>query len=104
VSESVMALVNVPDSQVLGEHLTQASLFGLGLAIVVTLVLWRHKRLYEGGLNVAREAKRVTWPNYAETKSATKVVIVTTAIISLILFAFDAVFQRLTAMILGIDG
>lgn len=88
----------------LGENLSQASIAGLVIAVVVTLVLWRNKKLYEQGLNIAREVKKVTWPNLEETKSATRVVIVTTLIIACILAVFDLAFQKLTALILGVDS
>lgn len=104
VSGMVMGWFNIPDAHVLGENLTQASLVGLAISSVVTLIMWRNRKLYENGLNIAREIKKVTWPTLDETKNATRTVIITTLIIAAILASFDFVFQKLTAIILGIDS
>lgn len=104
VSGMVMGWFDIPDAQVLGENLTQASLAGLLCSTVVTLILWRNRSLYENGLHIAREIKKVTWPSLDETKNATRTVIITTLIIAAILASFDFVFQKLTALILGIDS
>ena len=103
VSEMIMGWFDVPNSHLLGENFTVASGYGVGIAAVITLILYKNKDLYEHGINVARELKKVTWPNFEETRSATITVIITTLIIAAILASFDFVFERLTALILGIE-
>ena len=104
ISETVMGLFEVTNGHVLGENFTSATLYGLILGAIATILLRRNPRVYESGINVAKEVRKVTWPNFEETKSATRVVIITTLIIAMILASFDFVFQKLTALILGVDG
>jgi len=104
VSEWVMGMLDIPDQHVLGENLTQASMVGLLIGTILTIALWRNRKLYQNGLLIAREVRKVHWPSLDETKDATRVVIITTLIIAAILAVFDYVFQKLTALILGIEG
>lgn len=104
IVETFFGWFEIADTHVIGENLTMVSMYGLIGSVIITTVLWRHQKLYAGGLNVARELKKVTWPTLEETKSATRVVIVTTLIIAGILATFDFTFQRLTALILGVDS
>jgi len=104
LTETVMDLVGTQNVHVLGENLTRATVIGLVLAAATGFIAWRNKKVYEGALNVAREVKKVTWPTLDETKAATRTVVIVTIIVALILALFDAVFQRLTALILGVDG
>ena len=100
VTESIYGFVEVTNRPVLGENLSQASLIGLGAAVLVTLGMWRNKNLYESGIHIAQELKKVTWPDWPDTKYATWVVIITTLIIAVILAVFDFTFQNLTNMLL----
>lgn len=106
LSETLFALFKVVNKPVLGENLNLASMTGLVLAAVVTLGLrfWKNQSIYSWGLNIAQELKKVTWPDWQDTQYATRVVVITTVIISGILAVFDFAFQHLTAMILGIEG
>ncbi|MBR4986165.1 MAG: preprotein translocase subunit SecE [Proteobacteria bacterium] len=86
----------------MGEHVTYSTIAGIVLGVIAAIVLWRNAKVYEGALNVAREMKKVTWPTGDETKYAMKVVIATSLIVAMILFAFDMVAKELTELILGI--
>lgn len=104
LSAWVMSYIPIPalNSDIMGEHVTTSTLVGAALALVITVVLWKTPKVYEGALNVAREMKKVTWPSWDETKHAMKVVVVTTCIIASILFCFDFLAKELTDLILGI--
>jgi preprotein translocase subunit SecE len=51
---------------------------------------------------VKRETKRISWPTFAETRTATIMVIIMVTISSLFLFAADQLINVLIKMILGI--
>ncbi len=98
----IMGVLSIGDTHLIGEHVTLSTIGGGILGIITALILWRNARTYEGALNVAREMKKVTWPNGDETKHAMKVVIVMSLIVAMILFTFDFVAKELTDLILGI--
>lgn len=50
---------------------------------------------------VRSELKKVAWPNRAQIKNYTAVVVATLAIMTLLTFAYDAVFARLVLFMLG---
>lgn len=101
---SIYELVGRTDKQILGENLTETSVVGLVVALIITIFMRRNAGIYESGLNIARELKKVTWPDWEDTKGATKTTIITTLIISGILAIFDFGFEKLTAFILGIES
>jgi|JI61114C2RNA_FD_contig_31_7469476_length_1121_multi_3_in_0_out_0_1 preprotein translocase subunit SecE len=103
--ESIFALkfIEHTNRHFLGENLTEASLYGLLLAVAFILVLWRNSNIYNSGLYIAQELKKVTWPSWADTKSSTKTVIIVSVIVACILATFDFTFQRITGMILGVS-
>ena len=98
----LLSVLKVADVRLLGERVTYSTIAGIVLGVLTAVLLWRSSRIYEGALNVAREMKKVTWPNGDETKYAMKVVIATSLIVALILFCFDFVAKELTDLILGI--
>ena len=98
----LLGTVHVTDVRLMGEHVTYSTIAGIVLGVIAAIVLWRNAKVYEGALNVAREMKKVTWPTGDETKYAMKVVIATSLIVAMILFAFDMVAKELTELILGI--
>lgn len=99
----IMGMFQLADERVMGERVTYSTVAGILLAIVTTVLLWRSPRIYEGSLNVAREMKKVTWPDAEETKYSMKVVIAMSVIVALILFVFDFCSKELTDLILGIN-
>lgn len=102
VVESVFTLVEHTNRHFLGENLTEASLYGLVGAVVLSLVLWRNSNIYNACLYIAQELKKVTWPSWDDTKSATKTVVIVSVVVACILATFDFTFQRITNMILGV--
>ena len=98
----LMGWIGFGDTRLIGEHVTLSTIGGGILGIITAILLWRHAKSYEGALNVAREMKKVTWPNGDETKHAMKVVIIMALIVAAILFTFDFVAKELTDLILGI--
>ena len=103
LSALVLSLFHAADERLMGEHVTYSTIAGIVLAVVITLLLWRSPKVYEGALSVAREMKKVTWPTGDETKYAMKVVIAMSLIVAGILFTFDFVAKQLTDLILGIN-
>ncbi len=75
------------------------NIVGLAAGLATFLVLYKHKKANEFGNDVVKETRKVTWPTIPETRAATVVVIILTAIISLILGLFDYVFASLTSLI-----
>ena len=102
-SAFVMGLASVTDVRLMGEHVTYSTISGIVISIIVTILMWRSPKIYEGSLNVAREMKKVTWPTKSETVYAMKVVVATSLIVAAILFCFDVVAKELTELILGIN-
>ena len=102
-SAFVMGLASVTDVRLMGEHVTYSTISGIVISIIVTILMWRSPKIYEGSLNVAREMKKVTWPTKSETVYAMKVVVATSLIVAAILFSFDVVAKELTELILGIN-
>ena len=62
---------------------------GIGLAVMATLLTWRHKNTFTKATEITMELKKVTWPTRKETSAATMVVIVFVIIASAILGIFD---------------
>jgi preprotein translocase subunit SecE len=69
------------------------------LSIVLTVVLWRHKKSRTFAEESATELSKVTWPTRKETYANTVVVIITSAVAAVILFAFDAAWSWITDLI-----
>ena len=81
------------NSPLLGANFTTTTMIALVVALVVTIVLWKNKKVNAFLRSVVEELKKVTWPTKLETKAATVVVIVFSIIVSLILGVFDYVFS-----------
>jgi preprotein translocase subunit SecE len=81
------------DATLLGD-MTVSSVIGFGVAIAAAIYVWFNAKLKEGGLEIAAELKRVTWPSLAETRVSTIAVIIASLVASLILFFFDFVASK----------
>lgn len=81
-----------------------AFLIGSGIALVGTIYAYRRKDYFRFTTEVVTEISQVTWPTKAEIRQATIVVIVITAICSLLLFGMDQVWSYLTNLLYGIGG
>ncbi len=74
---------------------------GIGLASLVTLLVWRHDATQLSASETVAELRKVTWPTRKETSQATIVVIITVIIAAAFLQIFDAFWARVTGYILG---
>jgi preprotein translocase subunit SecE len=63
---------------------------------VVTITMWRREKVFGFVFEVAEELKKVTWPTYEETRTATWVVIAMVAIFSVGLGIYDFLVVNLT--------
>ena len=52
----------------------------------------------------AAELKKVTWPDYAQLKNATIVVLVFVTSISLVIFMMDWIIRQLVTLIMSVFG
>lgn len=89
---------NVPDPAVFGS-INLTSVIGFVISLGLGTYLFKHPRGRPFVNEVFVELRKVTWPSKKETRSATVVVLVTTAIIAMILGVFDLVWAQLTGMI-----
>ena len=96
---AVVYAADLPNPALIGSGFTLTTLLSLGLAIAAGVFAYRHPRAHAFSTDVVSELRKVSWPNRKETQSATVVVIVTTLIISGILYLFDTVWARLTGLI-----
>lgn len=101
LSAAIFATAGLRDHHLLGKQFTTSTLIGAATAMVLLLWAWRHPRIRPTINEVSDELTKVVWPDWEETRSHTKVTIVVTAIIAVILWVFDQVFGNLTSMILG---
>lgn len=81
------------------EGWTWSTMLGFAIALGLALFCWKDARVRGPATQVVEELQRVSWPTRAETRAATIAVIVATAIISIILGAFDYVWAFVTQRI-----
>lgn len=101
LSAAIFATAGMRDHHLLGKQFTTSTLVGAVVALVMLFWAWRHARIRPVINEVADELVKVVWPDWEETRNHTKVTIVVTAVIALILWVFDQIFGNLTSMILG---
>ena len=77
------------------EDLTLTSVVGFAIAVAFVLYLYFTPSMREGGLDIAAELKRVTWPSLAETRVSTIAVVIASLVAAIILFFFDFVASKL---------
>lgn len=93
---ALWALAGWINSPLLGATFTMTTLVALVIALVVTFVVWRHHTVNELSREVVQELKKVSWPDWLETRAATIVVIVFSFILAGILGGFDLIFASLS--------
>jgi preprotein translocase subunit SecE len=76
------------------ENVTLTVVIGFVLAIGAAVYVYLSPKLREGGLDIATELKRVTWPSLAETRVSTVAVVIASLVSSLVLFFFDFVASK----------
>lgn len=101
LTAAIFATAGMRDHHLLGKQFTTSTLVGAVVALVMLFWAWRHARIRPVINEVADELVKVVWPDWEETRNHTKVTIVVTAVIALILWVFDQIFGNLTSMILG---
>jgi len=89
---ALWAIVGWINAPLLGARFTTTTLIALAITATATAVLWRHKTVNGLSREVVVELKKVTWPNWLETRASTIVVIVFSFIVAAILGVFDYVF------------
>ncbi len=97
IVESVMGIMDLADP--LANYIPLADLVGLVTGLIAFIVLMKHQRASEFGLEVIKEIRKVTWPNLVDTRAATLVVIVLVLIVAFILGLFDYIFSTFTNFI-----
>lgn len=90
------------DAGIIGREFRLSDLLGISVGVLGGIALWRNERVFTLAHEVAGELRKVTWPTAAETRLNTIVVMVTTVVVSLVLWAFDTIFAALTRQIYGL--
>ncbi|MGC4116586.1 MAG: preprotein translocase subunit SecE [Myxococcales bacterium] len=94
VAKAIFAGLKLNDAQLIGEDITVTGLIGFVLAGALAAYVWFTPKLREGGLDIAAELKRVSWPSIAETRVSTIAVVIASLVSSLILFFFDFIASK----------
>lgn len=95
---ALFAGVGVNDGQLLGQQLTVTKLLGAVIGLGATVALYKNPKSIAYTNEVVAELHKVTWPTKKETQTATTVVIVTTLVMSVILFFIDNAWGALTGV------
>lgn len=96
IFDNVDALTDVA----FGNYVSVTTLIALGLAGVLTFLLYKRPDTFDYLSDVVIEMRKVTWPSWGETKRSTIIVIVFTIVLSLYLAVFDQVWKYLTDFII----
>ncbi|HEY3449126.1 MAG TPA: preprotein translocase subunit SecE [Myxococcales bacterium] len=94
VAKAIFAGLKLNDPQVLVEDLTLTAIVGFAISAGVAIYVYMNPKLREGGLDIAAELKRVSWPSIAETRVSTIAVVIASLVSSLILFFFDFIASK----------
>ena len=97
----VFSMLSIRDAHLLGKGFTMTTLVGAFAALATLFYTWRHPKVRPTINEVADELTKVVWPTWKETKDNTRITIIVTAIIAMILGVFDQVFGHLTNLILS---
>ena len=90
------------DKSLIGAQFSVSNLLGLLGGIAVVGYLWLNEKIFKIGMEIAGELRNVTWPKWAETRTSTIVVVITTVVIAAVLGLFDAIVGAVTAAIYGL--
>jgi preprotein translocase SecE subunit len=94
------ATFDIPNQRYLGSFEASA-LLGVGATMVVAIVTWKNKTIYEFCLETVSETRQVVWPSRNETRENTVIVVVVSVIMSIVLGGFDLVWAKLSNFILN---
>ena len=84
------------DIGIIGREFRLSNLVGIAVGVLGGIALWRNEQLFSLAHEVAGELRKVTWPSKTETRLLSIVVVVTTVLVSAVLWAYDAVFGAVT--------
>jgi len=87
------------DLPLIGRQFNLSNLLGLTTGVFGGILLWRHERVFTLANEVAGELRKVTWPTWEETRLSTIVVVVTTILVSVLLWLFDTAWAAITRVI-----
>ena len=96
---AIAGSAKLPDYALLGPTVTVSTLIAWAASIGVGLYYFRDEKIHTLASEVVVELRKVVWPTMQETRQATIVVVITTIIIALILYMFDAVWSGVTSWI-----
>ena len=102
LSKALAALaggLRLPDYALLGPGVTVTTVVAWGAAFGAAIWAFRNEKWHGLATEVVTELRKVVFPTWTETRQATVVVVITTIIIALILYAFDAVWSKVTSWI-----
>lgn len=99
--ESVDALRQI---SIVGESITLSTLIALALTVGLVVYLYKRSDVRRYLSEVIIELKKVTWPNWSETKRATVITIIFTVLLSAFFFGADFVWKNLTTWLLTNPG
>ena len=85
-----------PLTRPLAGEWTWCTVIGLAVAAAVALYLWTNRKTHDVSMEIASELRKVSWPNFPETRAATVAVIVASIISAVLLGLFDVLWQFLT--------
>lgn len=74
---------------ILGSNFRLGHLIAMFVSVGIAFALRKSSKVYGFSMEVGQELSKVTWPTWQETKKATRVVIITTLILSFILGFID---------------
>ncbi len=80
-------------------HENIAGEIGVVVGIVAMIIAWKNMRLRTLAMETIEELAAVTWPTKDETSTATVVVLATTVVASVVIFAMDRFWNWITNVI-----
>ena len=98
-----MVTAGLANQPVLGEGVSASALYSGIITMVLGIVLWRHRLVFDFCLETVQETRKVVWPTKQETRDHTVVVVITSFIFAFFLWSFDQVWKKLFAVILDLD-
>jgi preprotein translocase SecE subunit len=97
---SVLAVMGVQDASLLGKGFTLSTLLAVFSTVGLLFYFLKKTTAWIFVNESTDELSKVTWPTAEENKRRTIQTFVISAVVSVILFTFDAVFSTLTDFIL----
>lgn len=90
----------LPDIGIVGNTITLTDVIAVGLSAILVIYLYKREDYRTYLSEVMLELKKVTWPNWEETKRGTLVVILFTLVLSGFLWGSDQIWRYLTDLLL----